>query len=61
MKKSAEKRCAVCNEEVKEIDGKLQGTLINVKDELGKRQLVYVCSECEKDKDYIERAVIRAA
>jgi len=56
-----EKRCAVCNEELKGEDEKLQGTLINVKDEKGKRQFVYVCSECEKDKDYIERAVVRAA
>lgn len=55
------KRCAVCNEELKGEDGKLQGTLINVKDEKGKKQFVYVCSECEKDKDYIERAVVRAA
>ena len=55
------KRCAVCNRNIKEADGKLQGTLIKVKDELGKRQFVYVCSGCEKDKDYIERAVIRAA
>lgn len=56
-----EKRCAICNKDIKEDGGKLQGTLINVKDEKGKRQFVHVCSECEKDKDYIERAVIRAA
>jgi len=55
------KRCAVCNKNIEEEDGKLQGTLINVKDEKSKRQFVYVCSECEKKKDYIERAVVRAA
>jgi hypothetical protein len=55
------KRCAVCNSDIKGEDGKLQGTLINVKDEKGKKQFVYVCSECEKDKDYIEKAVVRAA
>jgi len=55
------KRCAVCKKNIKEEDGKLQGTLINVRDEKGKRQFVYVCSECEKKKDYIERAVVRAA
>jgi len=56
-----EKRCACCNKDIKEADGKLQGTLINVRDESGRRQFIYVCSECEKDKDYIERAVVRGA
>ena len=55
------KSCAICNKKIEEKDGKLQGTLIKVRDEKGKRQFVYVCSECEKNKDYIERAVIRAA
>lgn len=55
------KRCAICNKNIKEEDGKLQGTLIKVRDEIGKRQFVYVCSECEKKKDYIERAVVRDA
>tara|TARA_Y100000310_G_scaffold162078_1_gene162001 strand:+ start:592 stop:765 length:174 start_codon:yes stop_codon:yes gene_type:complete len=55
------KKCAVCSESIKEEEGKLQGTMIKVKDEKGKTQFVYVCSKCEKDKDYIERAVVRAA
>ena len=55
------KTCAICNKNIKEENGKLQGTLINVRDEKGKKQFVYVCSECEKDKDYIEKAVVRAA
>lgn len=56
-----EKGCAICNKNIEEEDGKLQGTLIKVRDEKGKKQFVYVCSKCEKDKDYIEKAVIRAA
>jgi DNA-directed RNA polymerase subunit RPC12/RpoP len=55
------KRCAICNKNIKEENGKLQGTLIRVRDETGKRKFVYVCSECEKTKDYIERAVVRDA
>jgi len=35
--------------------------MIKVKDEKGKTQLVHVCSDCEKKKDYIERAVIKSA
>jgi len=56
-----EKRCAICNKNIEEENGKLQGTLIKVRDETGKKQFVYVCSKCEKDKNYIERAVVRAA
>ncbi|MFA7707713.1 MAG: hypothetical protein WCX73_02080 [Candidatus Pacearchaeota archaeon] len=56
-----EKRCAVCKKKINEEEGKLKGTLIKVKDEFGKRQFVYVCSECEKKQDYIERAVVKAA
>jgi len=55
------KICAICNKNIKEENGKLQGTLIKVRDEKGKKQFIYVCSKCEKDKDYIERAVVRAA
>jgi hypothetical protein len=56
-----EKMCAVCNKKILEEGGKLQGTLIKVKNEFGKREFVYVCSECEKTENYIERAVVRAA
>ena len=55
------KRCDVCKKKIEEEGGKLQGTIINVKNEFGKRQFVCVCSDCEKKKDYIERAVVRAA
>jgi DNA-directed RNA polymerase subunit RPC12/RpoP len=55
-----EKKCAVCDKKIEEEGGKLQGTMIKVK-EGNKNNLIYVCSECEKDKDYLEKAVIRAA
>tara|TARA_Y100000310_G_scaffold268797_1_gene281604 strand:+ start:10107 stop:10277 length:171 start_codon:yes stop_codon:yes gene_type:complete len=54
------KICAVCDKEIEEEGGKLQGTMIKVK-EGNKNNLIYVCSDCEKDKDYLEKAVIRAA
>ena len=56
-----DKTCAVCETRIDEKSGKLDGTMIRVKNEKGKNQLIYVCSKCEKDKDYIERAVVRAA
>ena len=55
------KNCAVCNNDIEENNGKLDGTMIKVRNEKGKTELIYVCSKCEKDKDYIERAVVRAA
>ena len=55
-----EKTCTICNKNIEEYGEKLQGTMIKVK-ENSKNNLIYVCSECEKDKDYLERAIIRAA
>ena len=55
------KKCADCKEDIEEEDGKLQGTMIKISDEKGKKQFIYVCSDCEKKKNYIERAAVRAA
>ena len=56
-----QKKCAICETEIIEESGKLKGTIINVRNEKGKNQEVYVCSECMKNPDYIEIAVIRDA
>ncbi len=55
------KKCAICNKNISEISGKLKGTIVKVKNEKGKEQKIYVCSECEKENDWIEIAVIKAA
>jgi len=55
------KKCACCSKEIEENYGKLKGSLIRVRDEEGKKSFIYVCSDCEKDEDWIERAVVRAA
>jgi len=55
------KKCASCGEKIQEDFGKLKGSLIKVRNEKGKKEFVYVCSDCEKDKDWIEKAVVRAA
>ena len=54
------KKCASCDGKIYEDSGKLKGAIIKVKDESGKKTFVYVCSDCEKDKEWIERAVVRA-
>jgi len=55
------KKCAICETEITEESGKLKGTIIKVRNEKGKNQEVYVCSECMKTPNYIEVAVIRDA
>ena len=54
------KICAICDKEIKEEGGKLQGTMIKVKED-NKNNLIYVCSDCQKEKDYLEKAIIKAA
>ena len=54
------KKCASCGEKIEEDSGKLIGSMVKVKNEKGKRVFVYVCSNCMKDKEWIERAVVRA-
>ena len=54
------KKCAVCDKNILEKSGKLQGTMVKVK-EGNKNHLIHVCSECEKQGDWLERAVIKSA
>ena len=54
------KKCACCNGKVEEEFGKLKGSLVKVMNEEGKKQIIYVCSDCEKEKNWIEKAVVRA-
>jgi len=55
------KKCSICNENLEEEFGKLGGTIIKVKDENNKNQLVYVCSNCQKQEGWIEKAKIKSA
>ena len=61
MKKEAKKECVICNKDIKEEFGKLDGTILNMKDEEKKPQEIYVCSECMKNEDWIEVAIIKGA
>ena len=53
------KRCVICKENIKEESRKLKGTMIRMKDE--KDFFVYVCNDCQKQKDWIEKAKIKGA
>ena len=52
-------KCILCNSEVNEEYGKLNGTIVKVlKDK--KNKFVYVCSECQKQKDWLEQAKVKS-
>ncbi|MEK6872240.1 MAG: hypothetical protein AABX16_05025 [Nanoarchaeota archaeon] len=55
------KKCIICNASIEEEYGKLQGTILKVRDEHNKNQFFHVCSTCQKDKEWITKANIRAA
>ena len=54
------KKCVNCGKGVEEEYGKLQGTIVKVK-ENNKNKLIYVCSDCQKEEGWIEKAKIKSA
>jgi len=54
------KKCAVCNKGIEERFGKLKGASIKVLED-NKNRFIYVCCECQKQEDWIEKAKIKAA
>ena len=55
------KRCAICSEGVDGEYGKLDGTMLKVRNENGLNEFIYVCSDCQKTDNWIEKAKVRAA
>jgi len=53
------KKCVICNEAIEEDNGKLKGTILKALNEKGKNDLIYVCSECQKQEDWIEKAKVK--
>ena len=53
-------KCVICNNEIEEENSKLQGTVLKVKNENNKNELIYVCSDCQKQEDWIEKAKIKS-
>ena len=54
------KKCVICGKEIEEEYGKLKGSVIKVLED-NKNRFVYVCSTCQKKKDWIETAKIKSA
>jgi hypothetical protein len=51
----------MCDEKIDEDNGKLKGTILRVKNEKGRREFLYVCSSCQKQEGWIEKAKVRGA
>jgi len=53
------KKCVLCGSVIEEEHGKLQGAIVKVK-ENNKNKLIYVCSDCQKEKNWVEKAKIKS-
>ena len=53
-------KCVICNKNIEEEFGKLKGTVLKIT-ENNKNRFIYVCSDCQKQEDWIEKAKIKAA
>lgn len=47
-------KCVICDKNIEEEFGKLQGTILKVK-ENNKNKFIYVCSRCQKEENWIEK------
>lgn len=57
----ATKKCAICDGKIEEEYGKVLGTMVKVKNEGNKNELIYVCSACQKQENWIEKAKVKSA
>lgn len=53
-------KCINCKAEIEEEYGKLKGTMLKILED-NKNRFVYVCGNCQKEKDWIEKAKIKGA
>jgi hypothetical protein len=54
-------KCVLCEEAIEENYGKLLGTVIRSKNELGINELIHVCNGCQKINGWHEAAAIKGA
>jgi hypothetical protein len=52
----AAKKCELCKQEIDEEYGKLKGTIVRTLNEKKNREFKYVCSNCQKENGWIEKA-----
>ena len=49
----------ICEELIDEEYGKLDGTILKVKDENNNSSFIHVCSDCQKNDKWIEKAKVK--
>ena len=52
-------KCVLCEEGIDENYGKLKGTTIRSKNEVGVNELIHVCTGCQKLDGWYDEALIR--
>ncbi len=52
------RKCVICNKNIGEEFGKLKGTVLKLI-ENNKNVFIYICSDCQKQEDWIEKAKIK--
>jgi hypothetical protein len=55
------KKCVICNADISEEYGKLNGTLVKAVDENKRKNFIPVCCECQRKDGWIEKAKIKGA
>lgn len=55
------KKCVICSETIEEEYGKLKGTIVRAKNEDNKNECIHVCSNCQKNDGWIDKAKIKGA
>lgn len=55
------KRCVICKQKIETDYGKLKGSIIKAINEDKKNYFIYVCSDCQKKENWLEKAKVRAA
>ncbi len=55
------KKCEICRGEIFEDSGKLKGTMLKIVDSDKTSRFIYVCSGCQKDARWIEKAKVKSA
>ena len=54
-------RCVLCDEDIFGEHDKLRGVIVRAKNLENKNEFLYVCSSCQKQEKWVEKAKIKAA
>ena len=53
------KKCELCNEKIEEDEmGKINGTIVKIKNSDNKNDFKYVCNDCQKNKEKFDNYLL---